>query len=184
MLKRYQISEGRFCDGTAESCPIQVYVNPDDAEKRFLVNELKLDEHTLASSLDPDELARLEFEPEHVAVIVKRPRSYSAEDLYLFRVSSMGLFLFKDKLVIVSGEDVQPWRDGNSCASPRCPTCCCASSTAPPCTTSSTCGSSTRSRTNWRGRCRQPWRTSTSSTCSPSRKEWSTTTTPSTRTES
>jgi magnesium transporter len=108
MLKRYQISEGRFCDGTAESCPIQVYVNPDDAEKRFLVNELKLDEHTLASSLDPDELARLEFEPEHVAVIVKRPRSYSAEDLYLFRVSSMGLFLFKDKLVIISGEDVQP----------------------------------------------------------------------------
>ena len=108
MLKRYQISEGRFCDGTAETCPIHVYVKPDEAEKRYLVNELKLDEHTLASSLDPDELARLEFEPEHVAVIVKRPRSYSAEDLYLFRVSSMGLFLFRDKLVIVSGEDVQP----------------------------------------------------------------------------
>ncbi len=108
MLKRYQISEGRFCDGTTETCPIQVYINPDEAEKRFLVNELKLDEHTLASSLDPDELARLEFEPEHVALIVKRPRSYSAEDLYLFRVSSMGVFLFKDKLVIVSGEDVQP----------------------------------------------------------------------------
>jgi magnesium transporter len=108
MLKRYQISEGRFCDGTAESCPIQVYVNPDDAEKKYLVNELKLDEHTLASSLDPDELARLEFEPEHIAVIVKRPRNYFAEDLYLFRVSSMGLFLFKDRLVIVSGEDIQP----------------------------------------------------------------------------
>jgi magnesium transporter len=85
-----------------------VYVKPDEAEKRYLVNELKLDEHTLASSLDPDELARLEFEPEHIAVIVKRPRNYSAEDLYLFRVSSMGLFLFKDKLVIVSGEDIQP----------------------------------------------------------------------------
>jgi magnesium transporter len=108
MLKRYQITEGRFCDGTAETCPIHVYINPDEAEKRYLVNELKLDEHTLSSSLDPDELPRLEFEPEHAALIVKRPRSYSAEDLYLFRVSSMGLFLFKDKLVIVSGEDVQP----------------------------------------------------------------------------
>jgi magnesium transporter len=108
MLRRYQISEGRFCDGTAETCPISVYVNPDETEKRYLVNELKLDEHTLASSLDPDELARLEFEPEHVALIVKRPRNYSAEDTYLFRVSSMGLFLFKDKLVIVSGEDIQP----------------------------------------------------------------------------
>jgi magnesium transporter len=58
--------------------------------------------------VNPDELARLEFEPEHVALIVKRPRNYSAEDLYLFRVSSMGLFLFHDKLVIVSGEDIQP----------------------------------------------------------------------------
>lgn len=108
MLKRYQISEGRFCDGTAETCPIHVYVNPDEAERRALVGELGIDEHTLSSSLDPDELARLEFEPEHVAFIVKRPRNYSAEDLYLFRVSSMGLFLFKDKLVVVSGEDVQP----------------------------------------------------------------------------
>jgi magnesium transporter len=98
MLKRYQITEGRFCDGTAETCPIHVYINPDETERRYLVNELKLDEHTLASSLDPDELPRLEFEPEHVALIMKRPRSYSA----------MGLFLFRDKLVIVSGEDVQP----------------------------------------------------------------------------
>jgi magnesium transporter len=108
MLKRYQISEGRFCDGTVETCPVHVYVNPDEAERRFLVGELKIDEHTLASSLDPDELARLEFEPEHVALIVKRPRNYSAEDQYVFRVSSMGLFLFKDKLVIVSGEDIKP----------------------------------------------------------------------------
>ncbi len=108
MLKRYQITEGRFCDGTAETCPIHVYVNPDETERRFLVNELKLDDHTLSSSLDPDELPRLEFEPEHAALIVKRPRSYSAEDLYLFRVSSMGLFLFKDKLVVVTGEDIQP----------------------------------------------------------------------------
>jgi len=111
MLKRYQISEGRFCDGTAETCPIHVYVNPDEAERKYLVNELSIDEHTLASSLDPDELARLEFEPEHVALIVKRPRNYSAEDMYLFRVSSMGIFLFKDKLVIVSGEDIKP-REG------------------------------------------------------------------------
>ena len=35
---------------------------------------LKLDEHTLASALDPDELARLEFEPDHMAIIFKRPR--------------------------------------------------------------------------------------------------------------
>jgi magnesium transporter len=108
MLKRYQIADGRFCEGGEESCPILVYVKPDEAERRYLLDELKLDEHTLVSSLDPDELARLEFEPEHVAIIAKRPRNYSAADQYGFRVESMGLFLFRDRLVVVSPEDITP----------------------------------------------------------------------------
>jgi len=70
------------------------------------VEPLKLDEHTLASALDPDELARLEFEPEHTAIIFKRPRNYSSEDRFVFKVASTGLFLFADKLVIVLGDDV------------------------------------------------------------------------------
>jgi magnesium transporter len=67
---------------------------------------LKLDEHTLNSALDPDELSRLEFEPEHLALIFKRPKSYSHNDQFLFRVASTGAFLFKDKLIIVLSEDV------------------------------------------------------------------------------
>ena len=108
MLKTYRVSEGRFCDASGGECNVHLYLNPEEAEKRFLVNELKLDEHTLASALDPDELSRLEFEPEHVAVIVNRPRNYSAADQYMFKVSSMGLFLFRDRLVIVAREDLQP----------------------------------------------------------------------------
>ncbi len=108
MLRLYQITDGRFCEGDGGSCPIMVYVSPDETEKRYLVNELKVDEHTLSSALDPDELARLEFEPEHMAVIIKRPRNYSADDQYQFRVTSMGLFLFKDKVVIVSSEELTP----------------------------------------------------------------------------
>lgn len=67
---------------------------------------MKLDEHTLNSSLDPDELSRLEFEPEHLALIFKRPKNYAACDNFLFRVSSLGLFLFKDRLVILQTEDI------------------------------------------------------------------------------
>ena len=44
-------------------------------------------------------------EPEHLAVIVKRPKSYSKEDDFLFKVLSNGLFLFKDKLIVVMGEE-------------------------------------------------------------------------------
>jgi magnesium transporter len=89
-----------------ESGNIFVYVNPDEAERKYLAETLKLDEHTLASALDPDELARLEFEPEHTAMIVKRPRNYSSAEMYEFRVASMGLFLFADRLIVVLSEDV------------------------------------------------------------------------------
>ncbi|MCU0288876.1 MAG: magnesium transporter CorA family protein [Acidobacteria bacterium] len=86
--------------------PIMVFENPDEKEKRFLIDEYKLDEHTLNSALDPDEQARLEFEPEHVALIVKCPKNYSHEDQFFFRVLSFGLFLFKDKLVVVTAGDI------------------------------------------------------------------------------
>jgi magnesium transporter len=108
MLKTYRVHEGRFCEASNAECSVELYLNPDEAEKRHLVDDLKLDDHTLASALDPDEPSRMEFEPEHLAIIVNRPRNYSAADQYVFKVSSMGLFLFRDRLVIVAQEDLQP----------------------------------------------------------------------------
>ena len=111
MVRRFQLSEGRLVETSDEKCTVLVYINPDETERRYLVSELRLDEHTLNSALDPDELSRLEFEPEHVAAIFKRPKYYCAEDNFLFRVASTGAFLFKDKLVMVLSEDV-PLFDG------------------------------------------------------------------------
>jgi len=113
MIKRYQILDGRLAESQQESAPVLVYVSPDEAEKRLLLDNYKLDEHTLNSSLDPDELARLEFEPEHLATILKRPKNYSSQDQFRFRVSSYGLFLFKDRLIVVLSEDV-PIFEGKS----------------------------------------------------------------------
>ncbi len=84
---------------------VLVYFAPDEAERRYLVDQLKIDEHTLNSALDPDELGRLEFEPEHVAMILKRPKRHAAEDSFFFKVLSAGVFLFKDRLVIVLADD-------------------------------------------------------------------------------
>ncbi len=106
MVRKYELAGGKIVESQNDLCPIRVYVNPSDAEKKFLVEEWKLDEHTLNSSLDPDELSRLEFEPDHVAVICKRPKNYAACDNFLFRVSSLGLFLFRDKLIVLMAEDV------------------------------------------------------------------------------
>jgi magnesium transporter len=105
MLQRMKLVDGRVApDGDAGN--VSVYINPDENERKYLAEVLKLDEHTLASSLDPDELARLEFEPDHVAIISKRPRNYSSEDTFVFRVASFGLFLFSDRLIIVVSEEV------------------------------------------------------------------------------
>ena len=106
MLKKFKIVDRRLIETEDISSPFIAYINPDETEKRYLVENIKIDEHTLLSSLDPDELSRLEFEPDHIAVIFKRPRNYSAKVRFLFKVASTGIFLFKDKLVIVIGEEV------------------------------------------------------------------------------
>jgi len=106
MLKRYSIIENKIVETASEQSPIYVFISPDEKEKRFLVDELKLDEHTLNSASDPDELSRLEFEPSHTAIIFKRPQNYSGAQQFFFKVSSTGLFLFGDKLIIVIDEDL------------------------------------------------------------------------------
>ena len=105
MHKTYHLIDGKIQDLTDGSGAVHVYVNPDEQERRFLIDELKVDEHTLASSLDPDEISRLEFEPEHVAIIFKRPKNYSEEDQFAFKVSSMGIFWFQNHVVFVLPEE-------------------------------------------------------------------------------
>jgi magnesium transporter len=105
MLKKYQIKDNRIIECVQENGSIWIFTSPSDEEKKYLVEQLKIDEHTLSSALDQDELSRLEFEPDHTALIYKRPKNYSSEDEYLFKVSSVGLFLFGDKVVVVMSGD-------------------------------------------------------------------------------
>jgi magnesium transporter len=111
MVKKFAISEGKVVPAPDATGNIFVYINPDETEKRYLLDSLKLDDHTMQSSLDPNELGRIEFEPEHSALIIKRPKRYCAQDNFLFRVESIGLFIFSDKIIILLSEDV-PIFDG------------------------------------------------------------------------
>jgi len=106
MLKNYDLDSGRICEGGNDPLSVMVFINPDGEEKKTLVDEFRIDEHTLNSALDPDELSRIEFEPNHVALIFKMPRNYSEKDQLLFRVASTGAFLFKDRLIIVIPDDI------------------------------------------------------------------------------
>lgn len=105
MFKSYDIQDGKLLDRENTHGQILICSNPLEDERKFLTSELGLDEHTVNSALDPDELSRVEFEPEHMALILKRPKNYSAADCFLFRVSSFGIFLFNSRLVIVVSEE-------------------------------------------------------------------------------
>lgn len=106
MLKTYQIIDKKLQEVDEKNAQVYVYTNPTAKEQRFLVEQCQIDEHTLASALDPDELPRLEFEPEHTVMIYKRPKNYSGKDQLEFKVASVGMFLFKDKLILVLAEDI------------------------------------------------------------------------------
>lgn len=103
----YQIEGSRLAQCGEQTGNVVVYFAPTEAERRELVELHGLDEHTLNSALDPDELPRLEFEDDHTVFIMKRPRPHSPRDKYLFKVASFGLFLFRDRIVLVAGEEVQ-----------------------------------------------------------------------------
>ncbi len=105
MLRRYQVVNNKIEETADEKSPIMMFINPDDKEKRLLIDQYGVDEHTLASALDPDELARLECEPNHIAIVFKRPKSYSGKDQLLFKASTLGIFFFGEFLIIVMGED-------------------------------------------------------------------------------
>lgn len=106
MIKRYKIKEHQITPVEAETPDIWVVVSPTDEEKKWLTDNFALDEHNFNSAFDPEEPARMEQEPDHIALIFKRPKNYSSKDHFMFKVSSMGLFLFQDKLIVALSEDI------------------------------------------------------------------------------
>lgn len=93
--------DGRVRETDNDNAKIWIISHPDEARKQELVQRFGIDEHTLNSALDPDEQSRLEFEPEHVALILKKPENAVHTNRFLLKVGSVGFFLFKNRLFIV-----------------------------------------------------------------------------------
>jgi magnesium transporter len=106
MIKTYKLEGGQVVETPDPAGPIFFVTEPTPEEKTRLIQEFLIDEHNLASTADPNELPRLEAEQNHLAVIFKQPRRYRAPDNFLFRIDSIGLFLFKDRLVVVAPLDM------------------------------------------------------------------------------
>ena len=75
MRRIYELLSGKVLENLYGQGQITVFIRPEEAERRYLIDEMTIDEHTLYSALDPDELARLEIESNHAAIILKCPRA-------------------------------------------------------------------------------------------------------------
>ena len=112
--RRFSFESGVVLPDTKEDSPILVFTSPNEEIQLQLTDSWLIDSHTLQSSLDQDETARLEFEPSHIAVILKRPENYSSTAPGEFRVASLGAFLYEDKLVIIQSDGMQLFEGGRS----------------------------------------------------------------------
>ena len=111
MLRKYSVVGERIVPAGDGSSPILYFSNPDDVEKDTIIREYGINDHNYQSALDPNEISRLEFEDKYVSFIFKKPQSYINMDKLFFKASTVGVFYFDDKIIIVSGESMSLFED-------------------------------------------------------------------------
>jgi len=112
MKQQYEIRQRALFCSDSDAANIRVYAAPDAEEKEELLKILQFDAHDLESALDPDEISRVEFAPDGIFIIWKRPNQVSFEEMLKFEVSSVGVFLQPDQMTIILGQQVPPFTDG------------------------------------------------------------------------
>jgi len=105
MIKSFQLAQGSLHAVERLDADVMLFSNPDTAERDLLHRHFKVDDHALASALDPDEVSRIEFHPDNLFLIWKRPENYSGADSLAFEVSSCGLLFGPSRLLVIATDD-------------------------------------------------------------------------------
>lgn len=109
MKTYYEIHEGSIREAAESAGNIVVYAAPGEDEKKELIATLGINSYDLESALDPDEVSRVELTPDHLYIIWKRPNNVTYEQQLKFEVSSVGIFLRKDRLTFILGDKTIPF---------------------------------------------------------------------------
>jgi magnesium transporter len=104
MLQRYLLENGRVVRADSGGT-IRVYADPTDDERAEILASCGIDDHTLASTLDPEEVPRLEIEDDHTLIIWKVPNPMSLPTAGRFDVASLGIVLHGDRVTIIVGHE-------------------------------------------------------------------------------
>ncbi len=101
----FEIGADGVREVTGRAGPVCVFTSPAPHEAQEILDTVKIDRYDLDSALDPDEISRVEFLPECLSIIWKQPKQVAVDQEVRFDVSSVGLFLQKDRLTMIIGED-------------------------------------------------------------------------------
>lgn len=103
MIKEYKIEQNKIVE-TSNNSTIVLSINPTKDEKDILCKSFNIDEYSLQSALDPMELSRIEVEPDDdwFLIMFKQPVNYSGKDKFLFEIGTVGIYIHKNRLLIVS----------------------------------------------------------------------------------
>lgn len=98
MIEGYGIQSGALREAPQDTASVWLCVAPDANEQVLLQKRLGIGAQALESSLDPDEVARIEIKPDHLFLIWKRPESFDGR---AFNVSSFGVVLSEKRLSVI-----------------------------------------------------------------------------------
>lgn len=101
MMNHYQIEENRLIQSTRGIGPVLIAVSPDDREKEFLQERFLIDDYDLNSTLDPDEVPRIDLTGGRLFLIWKLPQSATVSEAVELNVDVAGLTFFQDSLAFV-----------------------------------------------------------------------------------
>lgn len=105
MRQDFRIAQGRVVETAGGTGSIRVYAAPTPEERSELLASCGIDEHTLNSALDPEEVPRVEIEGDHTLIIWKRPDPAKFRNARIFEVSSIGIVLHRDRLAFVTANE-------------------------------------------------------------------------------
>lgn len=102
MLNRYKLKHNEFIQD--ENGSIYYYYNLTEIEKKQIEENFTIDVHTINSSLDPEEVSRLETYDNKIVLIWKVPTALQIGGQSSFKIVSIGFFVFNDNLIILSND--------------------------------------------------------------------------------
>jgi len=108
MKSTYRIESQEIVECPAEEASIYLYWNLTDDEKSDLEAVTGLERSDLEGVFDPDEVPRVEFFPDRIFLIWKRPDNVTTGAAVQFEVSSLGVVLGGGRMVLIAPRGAIP----------------------------------------------------------------------------